>query len=379
MKFSEVIGQEEAKQLLRQMVAEGRVPHALLFCGPKGCGKMALAMTFASYLLCRNHDGNDDSCDNCNQCAMLRKWEHPDLHFTYPVIRPSGETASHKMTSDDFSTEWHEMLRNGIYFDMEQWLDYQKAVNQQAQIGVGESTELLRKLSLKSSQGGYKISIIWLPENMNQECANALLKLLEEPPTQTVFIMVTEEPERLLDTIKSRAQRFDIKKIDNEAIEKALVERRGVDEVSAKRIARLSNGNWTRALQELDFGNENKAFLDLFIILMRMAYMRNVKELAKWSDTVANFGREKQKRFLVYFIKMIRENFIFNFHNPELNYMTQDEENFSKNFARFVNEANVIPISELLTKAQRDIIQNANGKIVFFDLALNMIVLLIQK
>ncbi len=379
MRFSEIIGQEDAKRLLKQMVSEDRVPHALLFCGPRGSGKMALAMTFASYLLCKNHDANDEVCGSCNQCAMLRKWEHPDLHFTYPVIRPAGESPSHKMVSDDFSSEWHDMLNHGIYFDMEQWLEYQKAENQQAKIGVGESSELLRKLSLKSSQGGYKVSIIWYPENMNQECANAILKLLEEPPSQTVFILVTEEQEKLLETIKSRTQRFTIKKIEDKDIENALIERRGIDEVSAKNIAHLANGSWTRALQELDYGNENKAFLDMFIMLMRMAYTRNVKELAKWSDAVSGFGREKQKRFLAYFLKMVRENFIYNFQNTELNYMTTEEEAFSRNFARFVNETNVIPISALITKAQRDIIQNANGKIVFFDLALNMIVLLIQK
>lgn len=378
MKFSEVIGQSEAKNRLIQIVNENRIPHALLFCGPKGCGKMALAMAFSSYLLCKDHK-DEDSCGMCSQCAMLGKWEHPDLHFTYPVIRPAGESSAHKMISDDFSTEWHEMICKGVYFDMEQWLDYQKAGNQQAKIGVGESTDLLKKLSLKSSQGGYKISLIWLPENMNQECANALLKLLEEPPSKTVFILVSEEPERLLETIRSRTQRFDLKRIDDKEIEDGLIEKRGIDQPVALRIAHIANGSWMRALQELDYGNENKAFLDMFIILMRMAYVRNVKELAKWSESVSSFGREKQKRFLTYFLRMVRENFVYNFNKTEINYLTAEEEAFSRNFARFINEANIIPIADLINKAQRDIIQNANGKIVFFDLALNMIVLLIQK
>ena len=215
---------------------------------------------------------------------------------------------------------------------------------------------------------------------MNAECANKLLKLLEEPPHQTVFIMVCEEPELLLDTIKSRTQRIDIKKIEDDTIEKALTERRGLDQDIAHRIAHIANGNWLRALENLDAGNENRQFLDMFVMLMRLSYQRNIKELKKWSEIVStSYGREKQRRMLNYFSRMVRENFMYNFKQTELCYMTQEEENFSSKFARFINEANVIEISELLQKARRDIGQNANGKIVFFDLALQMIVLLIRK
>jgi DNA polymerase-3 subunit delta' len=383
MKFSDVIGQEEAIARLRQLVEEQRVPSTMMLCGPYGCGKMALAMAFASFLL-GERDGEksllDDAMAIRNAEAMLKKWEHPDLHFTYPVIKPAGMSADHKMISDDFTKEWHEMISESQYFDMDNWLAKMDAANQQAIIGAGESDELTRKMSLKSSQGGYKVSIIWLPERMNAECANKLLKLLEEPPHQTVFIMVCEEPELLLDTIKSRTQRIDVKKIDDNAIEKALKERRGLDDDVAHRIARIANGNWLRALENLDAGNENRQFLDMFIMLMRLSYQRNIKELKKWSEIAAtNYGREKQRRMLNYFSRMVRENFMYNFKQAELCYMTQEEENFSSKFARFINEANVIEISELLQKARRDIGQNANGKIVFFDLALQMIVLLIRK
>jgi DNA polymerase-3 subunit delta' len=182
-----------------------------------------------------------------------------------------------------------------------------------------------------------------------------------------------------LETIRSRVQRIDIKKIDTEAIERALVERRGIDEVSAHRIARLANGSWLKALEEMQVGSENEQFLDLFIMLMRLAYQRKVKDLRKWSETMAGFGREKQKRFLTFFLRMTRENFMYNFQQQELTYMTQKEEDFARNFARFVNEANVLPIYDLANLAIRDIGQNANAKIVFFDFALQMIVLLIQK
>ena len=379
MKFKEVIGQEEAQQRLIQMVSEGRVPHAMMFCGPSGCGKMALALAFASYLLCKNSEGTDDSCGTCQQCAMLRSWSHPDLLFTYPVIKPSGSSADHKTISDDYAREWREMLSEGPYFSMDQWLEKMKAGNQQALIYVAESEVLIRKLSMKSSQGGFKVNIIWLPERMREDCANKMLKIIEEPPQQTVFIMVCEEPERLLETIRSRVQRIDIKRIETQSIEKALVERRAIDEVMAHQIARASNGDWLKALEELDASNENHQFLDLFILLMRQAYMRNVKDLKVWSESVAALGRERQKRMLVYFQHLVRENFMYNFGNPELVYMTTAESNFAKNFARFINEANVIEINDIFATALRDIGQNGNPKMVFYDVALKMIVAIMRK
>ncbi len=360
------------------MVSEDRVPHAMMFCGPQGCGKMALAVAFASYLLCRDHvDG--DSCGACPQCAMTASLAHPDLHFSYPVIRPSGTGSEHKMSSEDFASEWRDLLSSGPYFTMDSWLAAMGAANQQALIGVGESDLLLRKLSLKSSQGGYKVVVMWLPERMNAECANKMLKLMEEPPQQTVFIMVCEEPEKLIDTIRSRAQRIDIRRVDEAAIETALVERRGIDADSARRLARAAGGSWLAALEELDADNEKRQFLNMFVSLMRLAYMRKIKDLRKWSDTAAALGREKQRRMLAYFLRLVRENFMYNFHDPQLCYMTRDEEKFARNFAPYINEANVIEMSDLMNRAMRDIGQNANAKIVLFDMATNIIVSLIRK
>lgn len=380
MKFAEVIGQEELKTKLIQMIDGNKVPHAMLLCGPQGCGKMAVALAMASYLLGeKDTKGEEQTARQRNIAAMLERWNHPDLHFSFPVIRPTGTSSEHKMTSDDFIKEWKDMLCEGAYFNMDRWLTAMNAANQQAQIGVGESDLLIKKLSIKSSQGGYKVSIIWLPERMNGECANKLLKIIEEPPQQTIFIMVSEEPEKLLETIKSRTQRIDLKKIDNESVTKALIEKRLVSEEAARRIARVANGNWTKALEELDTGNENRQFLDMFILLMRLAYSRNIKELKKWSEAAAGFGREKQKRMLVYFLRLIRENFVYNFRNAELNYMTQEEEDFARKFARFINEANVMEMAEMTTKAIRDIGQNANAKIVFFEYSLRTIMLLLQQ
>ncbi|MCD8290518.1 MAG: DNA polymerase III subunit [Prevotella sp.] len=373
MKFDEVIGQEDVKDRLLQMVRNSKLPHAMLFCGPQGSGKMALALAFASYLLCKNRD-DKDSCGKCNQCNMLAGWAHPDLHFSYPVIRPKGTSSAHQMTSDDFAHEWQKVLSEGPYFTLDRWLKEMKAENQQAQIGVGDSNDLIRKLSFKASQGYFKVCIIWLPERMNDECANKLLKLIEEPPQGTVFIMVCEEPEKLLETIKSRTQRIDIPPISRETIERELVERRGIDADAAKRISRAANGSWLNALEELDAGSEKRKFLDMFITLMRKAYSNDVKELKTWSETAYSYGREKQKRMLIYFMHLVRENFIYNFHEKELNYMTQEEEDFARKFAPFINEANVVEISRLMNLAIRDISQNANAKIVFFHLAVQMMI-----
>ena len=372
--FEQVIGQQEAQARLLQMEEEQRLPHALMLCGPMGAGKMALAMGFARHLLIAS---NQQSSANAE--AMLAKWEHPDLHFTYPTIKLPSMSADHKPVSDDFAKEWHELIMAGPYFTMNEWLDQMGGENQQAIITAGESDALIRKLSLKSSQGGYKVSLIWLPERMNIECANKILKLLEEPPQQTIFLLVCEEPEKLLETIRSRVQRVDIKRLTEEDIQEGLTSKRGLTEENARRVARMANGSWIKALELLSIDSENEFFLDMFQTLMRLAYQRKVKDLKTWSERMAGMGREKQKRFLEYFLRLVRENFVYNFQTPELCYMSQREEDFAKNFARFINEANIIPISDLANLAIRDIGQNANGKIVFFDFALQMIVLLIQK
>ena len=368
-----------------EMVQENRVPHALMFCGPQGCGKLAMALAFASYLLGERESAPEELTEEQKRTqAMLRKWEHPDLHFTFPTIKTSDMGGDHNPVSLDFIKEWKEMLLSqGPYVLISDWMERMGKsdadFNKQAIITVEETDNISWELSMMSSQGGYKISLIWLPERMNIQAANKILKLLEEPPRQTLFLLVSENPELLLETIRSRTQRLDFKKIDNDSLEQALIERRALAQEMAHRIARIANGNWNAALEELDSGNENRQHLDMFIMLMRLAYMRNIHDLKKWSDVVATFGREKQKRMLDYFMHMLRESFMYNFRNPELSYMTQEEENFARNFARFINEANIIDISNLFEETKRFIAQNANPKIVFFDLALKIIVLLIRK
>ena len=362
-----------------QYVDENRVPHALMFTGPAGCGKMALAMAFACYLLGETWQGKSLVSNEAlrrNAVAMLAKWQHPDLHFTYPVIRPKDAPADRKIVSADFAKQWRELLVHGPYFSMEQWMEKMGADNQQAMIFEAESDALRHSLYVKAVQGGYKVSIVWLPERMNAICANKMLKLLEEPPSQTVFLLVSEEPERLLETIRSRVQVFEMRRIAADDIQRALETRRGLDEATASRVARVASGSWLNALGELDAGDENRQFFDLFVMLMRKAYMRDARELKSWSEAVSSFGREKQRRMLKYFLYLVRENFMYNFKLPELNYMTLEEEHFAQNFARFINERNVVEIEELIQRVWRNIGQNANAKISFFDLALKMIILI---
>lgn len=375
MKFDKVIGQEEAEARLQQLVDEQRIPHALMFTGPEGCGKMALALAFASFLLGERWNGKSllaNASAITNAEAMLAQWQHPDLHFSYPVIKSKGAGSDSKITSEDFAKEWRQMLGGGPYFTLEQWMRYMNAENQQASIFEAESDRLMRKLNLKSSLGGNKVSLIWLPERMNLTSANKLLKLLEEPPLKTFFLLVSEHPELLLETIRSRVQVFAVTRIDDESVSEALTERQGIAPEDARRIARIANGNWMKALEEIDADNENKEFFALFVTLMRKAYAKDVKSLKAWSQTVADFGREKQKRLIAYMMQMVRENFMYNFHNPQLCYMTQAEETFAQKFAPFINERNVLLFQNRLQLMMRDISQNANGKLQFFNFALEV-------
>jgi len=366
MNIDEIIGQEAAKARLRQELESGKVAHALMLCGPEGCGALPLAISFAQMLL--TDDGR-----NAHQKAMADKLAHPDMHFAFPIYKKNSKDTF----CDEFLKEWREINLTNPYFGMAEWMQASGAENQQLIIYANESDAILKKLSLKSSQGGYKVMIIWLPEKLNETCANKLLKLLEEPPTQTVFILVSEQPDRVLQTIRSRTQMINLPRLSQEEIERQLVEKHAILPAEAKRIARASAGSMTTALRTITDDQETALFFELFVYLMRMSYVRKVKEMKQWADKVAGMGRERQKNFLMYCQKMIRENFIYNFQrHDDLNYMNEQEAEFAVKFAPFINENNVIGMMEELSLAQRDIAQNVNAKIVFFDFALKMIVLI---
>ena len=356
----------------------GTVPHALLFCGPEGTGKLQTAIAFSRYLLCRDKGSATDSCGTCPSCVKMDKLVHPDLHFVFPVVNKS-KTAGRSTVSDDEIATWREFVLENRYFGFEDWMNAIDAENKQARIFVTESESITSKLALKSVEGGYKIVIVWHAEKMKAECANSLLKLLEEPPSGTIFILVTDAPEQMLETIVSRTQRIEFKRIPAETITEALTAPGyGLDPETAGKIAHFSGGSWLKARKTLQINAESEEFLDYFMQLMRLTYGRKIKELKIWSENMASEGREWQKRFLEYCQRMIRENFICNFHEPELNYLTDREEQFSVRFAPYVNEKNIIGLMNVISDAQRDIEQNVNSKMVFFDLTLKTIMLMKQ-
>lgn len=372
--FRDVIGQEAAKQRLLQEAGEGRIPHAQLFCGSEGAGKLPLALAYAKYLCCTN-PGPEGACGTCPSCVKWNKLVHPDVHFMFPIVKSAK---GKKEVCDDYLADWRHLLMNNPYFALPHWLSAMGAENGQALIYARESDEITRKLSLKSVEGGYKITIIWLPEKMHEACANKLLKLLEEPPEKTLFLLVSEMPEQLLSTILSRTQRFSVPRIAEADIALALRDKYAVQSADADAIAHMANGSFVKALETISLNEENQLFFDLFVSLMRLAWQRKIRELKQWSEQVAGLGRERQKNFLDYCQRMIRENFIYNLHQPEMNYLTRPEENFAIRFAPFVNERNVVGIMEELSEAQLHIVQNVNPRMVFFDFALKMIMLLKQ-
>ena len=375
MFFKDIIGQEETKRRLIQEAQEGRVPHALLFCGAEGIGKKALAIAYARYLCCSNK-GDEDACGTCPSCIKFNKLAHPDLHFVFPIVKNAKKK---KEVCDDYLADWRSFMLENPYYNFAGWLKTIDAENAQAIIYAKESDEITKKLSLKSSEGGYKITIIWLPERMHPVCANKLLKLLEEPPAQTLFFLVSEAPDKILPTILSRTQRLNIPKLKEEDIAHALESKYGVDPDSSRYVAHQANGSYIKALDIIHLEEDNKLFFDLFVNLMRLAYMRKVKEMKLWSEQVAAKGREWQKTFLEYCQRMLRESFIYNVHIHDINYMSRAEEQFVSRFAPYINEGNVMGIMRELDEAQQHIEQNVNAKMVFFDFALKTIVLLRQK
>lgn len=368
--FKDIIGQRGVIEQLRRSVDDNRLAHALLITGPRGNGKLAIAIALANYLLCGK--GNGDACGVCPACVKLGKFIHSDLHFVFPVKKK--KSGSDNPVSDDYIAEWREMLSKGAYFSYDDWLAKLNLDNQQPMIYERESSEILHKLSMQSREGGWKVVIIWLPEKMKEVGSNKLLKIIEEPPKDTLFLLVSEEPDKIITTIQSRTQRVEVPRIAQEDMENALQSRLGLSFEDAKMIAQQSAGNWEQAEELISLSDDKALYLELFMQLMRIAYARNIREMKAWSEQVAALGRERQKRLLEYCQRMIRENFIMNFKENEMNYMSQAERNFSVRFSPFVNERNIFGIMEELSEAQRHIEQNVNAKMAFFDMSLRMIV-----
>lgn len=373
MYFKDIIGQRNLLTQLCRMVDENRLAHALLLTGSSGNGKLPVAVALARYILCRDrHDG--DACGVCPACVKMDKLVHSDLHFVFPVKKKKGSSSDSTPVSDDYIGEWREIFLKDAYFSYSDWLAMLDVENQQPMIYEKESSEILRKLSLKSREGGWKIVIIWLPEKMKDACSNKLLKILEEPPAETLFLLVAENTEHILPTILSRMQRIEIPRITNDDISAALQQRYALDADTAHSIAQQSGGDWEKAESMLKVDNDKKMYLEFFMTLMRMAYKRDIQAMKRWSEQVSALGRERQKGMLEYCQRMIRENFIMNFGRNEMLYLSPEERNFSVNFSPFVNENNIFGIVEEISDAQKHVEQNVNAKMIFFDMALRMIV-----
>ena len=373
MYFKDIIGQGSLVAQLCRMVDENRLAHALLLTGPSGNGKLPIAVALARYILCRDrHDG--DACGSCPACVKMNKLVHSDLHFVFPVKKKKNSSSDSAPVSDDYIGDWREIFLKEPYFSYSDWLMMLDVENQQPMIYEKESSEILRKLSLKSREGGWKIVIMWLPEKMKEACSNKLLKILEEPPAETLFLLVAESTEHILPTILSRTQRVDIPRILADEVAEALQRRYALDGDTARSIAQQSGGDWEKAESMLRVDNDKRLYLELFMTLMRMAYRRDIMAMKKWSEQVAALGRERQKGMLEYCQRMIRENFIMNFGRNEMLYLSPEERNFSVNFSPFVNENNIFGIMEEVADAQKHVEQNVNAKMIFFDMALRMIV-----
>lgn len=365
MFFKEVIGQNAVKQRLIQSVREERVSHAQLFAGTPGTGKLALAIAYAQYVACTNRQ-EYDSCGECPSCKKYRKLIHPDLHFVFPVIKTKKFD---KPVSDNFLDEWRQMIGQNPYFNIDQWFEMIGVENAQGLIYSHQSEEIIRKLNLKSYESEYKVMIIWLPEKMHVACANKLLKMIEEPPVKTLFVLVTENEEDIISTIRSRCQLIIIPPVDSDSIERAIGEMPGSEGIDIRNIVHLAKGNYGKALELLQPDEQTLYNLERFKELMRFSYGRKFGELLKWADQVAAIGREKQKSLLNYFLTILRENFVYNLKVRDLTFMNDQEEEFSKRFSPFINERNIIELTEVFETAFAQIGMNGNPRIIFADVS----------
>lgn len=382
MLISEVLGQEHIKNHLTTSVDKGRIAHAQLFVGPEGCGTLPMALAYAQYLLCQNKNGeNTGGNDSCN--LKFKNFSHPDLHFAFPVT--TSNKVKSKPVSNFYLEEWRQLLEQQPYGNLFDWYKMLGVDNKQGQIGVDEAHEIVKSLSLKSYEGGYKVMIIWMAEKMNTPCANKLLKLIEEPPEKTVFLLIAEDEEQLINTIRSRCQILHFPMLSEEVIAQSLVTNYHIEMSVATKIAHQSNGNYNKACDLIYQDSEDIQFEKWFVIWVRSAFKAKgnksaIHDLISWSEEIAKTGRETQKKFLSFCLNYFRQALLLNYKANELVYLEPKSENFKlENFAPFVHDNNIMEISNELQDAIYHIERNGNSKIVLTDLSIKLTRLLHKK
>ncbi|MDR0796944.1 MAG: DNA polymerase III subunit delta [Tannerella sp.] len=369
MFFKDIIGQDRLKQQIISSIQSGVVPHSQLFCGRTGYGSFCMAFAYARYLNC-THRTESDACGHCPSCLKYNDIVHPDLYFIFPMAQEGK-----KNVCDDYMSEWRGFLSTHLYFDLNMWLNEMDATKQ-AIIYSKESEEIMRKVSFKIYEAAYRVFLIWIPERMHSNCANKLLKVIEEPPLNTIILMVSDEPDRILGTILSRSQRINVKPIQPEDLARYAQSKYELDEAGALQIARMAHGDYLQMIEIMHDSEENAFFLKQFVLMMRNSWAKNVKGMKIFADEMASLRKDRQRNLLSYCQRFVRENFIHRFQSSEMCFMNREETEFAEKFSPYVNERNVFEFMEELAIAERHLAQNVNPKMVFFDLALRITVLL---
>ena len=382
MLFSQILGQDYIKNHLTKSASSGRIPHAQLFVGPEGCGTLAMAIAYAQYILCHNTDGeNTNGNESCN--LKFNSISHPDLHFIFPTV--TTEDVKTKPKSGDFMSEWRQFVTENPYGGLFDWYKILGVHNKQGEIRVDDAQEILKLLSLKSYEGGHKIVIVWMAEKMNVAASNKLLKLLEEPPEKTVFILIAENEEDIIQTILSRCQVLHFGGLNEKVIADSLILNENIDASLADKIAHQSQGNYNKALLLLDEESEELPFEEWFVSWVRAAFRAKgnaeaIQDLILWSEQIAGLGRETQKKFLNFCIDMFRQALMLNYETKKLVYMETKVPKFQlENFAPFVNGNNINDIFMELSDSIYHIERNGNAKIILTDLSIKLTRLIHKK
>jgi len=382
MRFSEILGQDYIKNHLVKSASSGRIPHAQLFVGPEGCGTLPMAIAYAQYILCQNSGAeNDGGNDACN--LKFDSISHPDLHFIYPTV--TTEDVKTKPKSIDFIADWRAFLAENPYAGLFDWYRNLGVQNKQGEIRVEDAQEILKSLALKSYEGGYKVMIIWMAEKMNISASNKLLKLLEEPSDKTLFLLISENEEDIIQTIRSRCQVLQFNRLSDKVVADALVSHQNVESRMASKIAHQAQGNYNKAMQLLTEDGEDVYFEKWFVDWVRGAFRAKgnaaaINDLIAWSEQIASLGRETQKKFLHYCIDMFRQALLLNYQTTSLVYMEPKIEKFKlENFAPFVNGNNINDIFRELSDAVYHIERNGNAKIILTDLSIKLTRLIHKK